>query len=103
MRVGGATRIAVRSVLREWNLADRSDFQVDSAVRHLRQTLGSSRPNSLDSEVATFPEAILSLALFGAPLVQTVQEEEWCQFVCDLWECKWKCADQEPFGTSDKR
>ena len=48
--------------------------------------MGSSRPNSLDAEVATFSEAILPLAFFGAPLVQAVQEEEWCQFVWDLWE-----------------
>ena len=86
MRVSGATRTAVRSVLREWSLADQSDSKVDGAVRHLRQSLGRSRSDSLDSEVAVFPDAILPLALFGAPLVQTVQEEEWSQFVWDLWK-----------------
>ena len=51
MRVGGATRTTLRSVLESWNLGDRSDSVLDAAVRELRQTLGSARPDTVEEEL----------------------------------------------------
>ena len=61
MRVGGATRTTLRSVLESWNLGDRSDSVLDAAVRELRQ-------KSISQSVSQFRQLdILSVFLLCHP------------------------------------
>ena len=85
MRVGGATRTTLRSVLESWNLGDRSDSVLDAAVRELRQT-GSARSDTVEKELEVFTPAFLSLGRLGVKLLPSCQQEEWVQFLWELWE-----------------
>ena len=97
MRVGGATRTTLRSVLESWDLGDRSDSVLDAAIRELRQTLGSARPDMVEGELEVFTPAFLSLGRLG---VELSARRVGPVFVGVVGSCQWRSSDQVQIGTS---